>query len=142
MDPHPQPDLTPHHSPLTTHDSPLISQYAALPDRLGRLGRLVRKELYEILRDRRTIVTLVLMPLLLYPLLSVAFLQFVAATKLGRQEGVEYVVGFVYREEMQAFEKLMTDGEKVLADEASRAFESGPAGKSVKEPKSAKSPVP
>jgi ABC-2 type transport system permease protein/sodium transport system permease protein len=43
---------------------------------LGRLGRLVRKELSEILRDRRTIITLLLMPLLLYPLLAMAFPQF------------------------------------------------------------------
>ncbi len=35
-----------------------------------RLGRLCAKELRESLRDRRTIVTLVLMPLLVYPLLS------------------------------------------------------------------------
>jgi ABC-2 type transport system permease protein/sodium transport system permease protein len=46
---------------------------------LGRLGRLVRKELYEILRDRRTIITLVLMPLLLYPLLSIALPQLIVA---------------------------------------------------------------
>ena len=41
-----------------------------------RLWRLTRKELRETLRDRRTIITLVLMPLLVYPLLSVAFRQF------------------------------------------------------------------
>ncbi|MEM7475401.1 MAG: ABC transporter permease subunit/CPBP intramembrane protease [Planctomycetota bacterium] len=35
-----------------------------------RIGRLCLKELRESLRDRRTIVTLVLMPLLVYPLLS------------------------------------------------------------------------
>ena len=44
--------------------------------RLGRLWRLTLKELREILRDRRTILTLILMPLLLYPLLSIAFQQF------------------------------------------------------------------
>jgi hypothetical protein len=43
---------------------------------LGRLWRLTLKELREILRDRRTILTLILMPLLLYPLLSIAFQQF------------------------------------------------------------------
>lgn len=37
---------------------------------LARLVRLCLKELRESLRDRRTIVTLVLMPLLVYPLLS------------------------------------------------------------------------
>jgi ABC-2 type transport system permease protein/sodium transport system permease protein len=44
--------------------------------RLARLARLARKELTEILRDRRTIFTLVLMPLLLYPLLVIAFQTF------------------------------------------------------------------
>ena len=38
----------------------------------GRLWRLCQKELRESLRDRRTIVTLVLMPILVYPLLSMA----------------------------------------------------------------------
>lgn len=40
---------------------------------LSWLTRLAKKELSEILRDRRTIITLVLMPLLVYPLLAVAF---------------------------------------------------------------------
>jgi ABC-2 type transport system permease protein/sodium transport system permease protein len=39
----------------------------------ARLFRLARKELTEILRDRRTIITLVVMPLLLYPLLGIGF---------------------------------------------------------------------
>ena len=41
-----------------------------------RLGRLVLKELRETLRDRRTIVTLILMPLLVYPALSLVFKTF------------------------------------------------------------------
>ena len=45
-------------------------------ERLRRLVRLTLKELREILRDRRTILTLVLMPLFMYPLMSVAFQQF------------------------------------------------------------------
>jgi ABC-2 type transport system permease protein/sodium transport system permease protein len=47
-----------------------------LPAGLARLGRLARKELSETLRDRRTIVTLLLMPLLLYPLLGLVLGQF------------------------------------------------------------------
>jgi sodium transport system permease protein len=43
----------------------------------GHLGRLALKELRETLRDRRTIVTLVLMPILVYPLLSIAFQKLV-----------------------------------------------------------------
>lgn len=39
----------------------------------GRWSRLCLKELREILRDRRTLITLVLMPLLVYPILSMVF---------------------------------------------------------------------
>ena len=53
----------------TTHFGPRQSW-------VTRVVRLTRKELRETLRDRRTIVTLILMPLLLYPLISVVFTQF------------------------------------------------------------------
>ena len=39
----------------------------------SRLKRLTLKELRETLRDRRTIVTLILMPLIVYPILSLIF---------------------------------------------------------------------
>ena len=42
----------------------------------GRLSRLCQKELRETLRDRRTMITLVLMPLLVYPLLSMTLNRF------------------------------------------------------------------
>ena len=48
----------------------------ARPNAFKRLFRLARKELVEILRDRRTIITLVLMPLLLYPLLGITIQKF------------------------------------------------------------------
>ncbi len=48
----------------------------SLAARVARLGRLARKELSESLRDRRTLLTLVLMPLLLYPVLGLALGQF------------------------------------------------------------------
>jgi sodium transport system permease protein len=54
---------------------PRPSRWELLP-RAARVGRLARKELAEILCDRRTILTLLLMPLLLYTLLSFAFRQF------------------------------------------------------------------
>ena len=49
----------------------------------GRLWRLVLKELREILRDRRTIITLVVMPLLIYPLLAVVFQRFLLTSICG-----------------------------------------------------------
>ena len=42
-----------------------------------RIGRLCQKELRETLRDRRTIGTLLLMPLILYPILSLVLNRFV-----------------------------------------------------------------
>lgn len=44
--------------------------------RLSQTWRLATKELKETLRDRRTIVTLIAMPLIVYPILSIAFRTF------------------------------------------------------------------
>ena len=62
-------------------------------DRLRRLMRLTLKELREILRDRRTILTLVLMPLFMYPLMSVAFQQFFVS-QLSTIKTPHYKLGF------------------------------------------------
>lgn len=61
---------------------------------LGRWRRLAAKELREILRDRRTIVTLLVMPLLLYPLLGLACRQFLLARR-----GYDMIVGVMSEEE-------------------------------------------
>ncbi len=45
-----------------------------------RISRLAKKELRETLRDRRTLVTLILMPLLVYPILSLVFRTFLLNT--------------------------------------------------------------
>jgi ABC-2 type transport system permease protein/sodium transport system permease protein len=58
----------------------------------GRLRRLVLKELREVLRDRRTIITLVVMPILIYPLLAVVFHRFLV-TSIATSEDIEYVIG-------------------------------------------------
>ncbi len=49
----------------------------------SRLKRLTQKELRETLRDRRTIVTLILMPLLVYPILSLLFRTVLVSTLEG-----------------------------------------------------------
>lgn len=78
-------------------------------ERLQRLWRLSLKELREILRDRRTIVTLVLMPLLLYPLLTVVFQQFFAA-HVGTSQTRHYLVGFRDVQEAQYFAHVLAQG--------------------------------
>src|SRR5262245_20070530 len=57
----------------------------------GRLRRLVLKELREILRDRRTIITLVVMPLVIYPLLAIAFQRFLL-TSVAVHSDVSYMI--------------------------------------------------
>jgi ABC-2 type transport system permease protein/sodium transport system permease protein len=80
---------------------------------LGRLARLVRKELSESLRDRRTLLTLVLMPLLLYPLLAIAFQQ-VLLSHREDQTGPVYRIGFVSKVEEKALARWWEEGRKSL----------------------------
>jgi ABC-2 type transport system permease protein/sodium transport system permease protein len=85
---------------------------------LFRLGRLVRKELLEIFRDRRTIITLVLMPLLLYPLLSVAFQQFFLASSIDPNRGLTYRIGFARKQEYRTFFHFLAFGEQIVEAQA------------------------
>jgi sodium transport system permease protein len=73
------------------------------------LKRLAKKELSEILRDRRTIITLVLMPLLVYPLLSVAFrtLALSGATVTGQQANEEWFVEFETIEQAENLDQIL-----------------------------------
>ncbi len=93
------------------------------PDRLfptprpsvGRLVRLARKELTEILRDRRTIVTLIVMPLLLYPLLTLGFGQFAQETRT-RTHPPLIRIGFANQAEQKEWHKLFGDqGQELTA---------------------------
>lgn len=81
---------------------------------LSRLVRLVRKELVEILRDRRTILTLVVMPLLLYPLLSVAFQQFFLASSIDPTRGLVYRFGFATEQDAAVFASFLEFGKLLL----------------------------
>src|SRR5947209_5436076 len=84
-------------------------------DLLQRMGRLVRKEVSTILRDRRTIITLVLMPLLLYPLLTIAFRQFLLASSVKEMKEPAYRIGFRSVREAQFFDQRMERGQRALA---------------------------
>lgn len=92
------------------------STAAPPPSPLARVGRLARKELSEILRDRRTIVTLVAMPLLLYPVMSIAFQQFFLASKLNPTRGPEYRLGFPSQAAVDVFIARLRDGDAALRD--------------------------
>jgi ABC-type Na+ efflux pump permease subunit/membrane protease YdiL (CAAX protease family) len=81
---------------------------------LGRLARLIRKELSSILRDRRTIITLVLMPLLVYPLLSIAFRTFLIASATEKTSGSDYRLGCETQQEQAVFTAHYKRGQTLL----------------------------
>jgi sodium transport system permease protein len=80
----------------------------------GRWLRLTRKELREILRDRRTLLTLALMPLLLYPLLGMGFSYMYGGKSRAEGSVPEYHVGFEAREDAELFSRLLERGNDVV----------------------------
>jgi len=89
----------------------------------SRVARLAVKELRETLRDRRTIFTLVLMPLLVYPVLSLAFHQFLLSSF---QHSSELVLKIGFDQQMsqgdyQQFMMLLSQGDKLLEERESAA---------------------
>lgn len=81
----------------------------------ARLARLCMKELRESLRDRRTIVTLVLMPLLVYPLLSLV-LNRVLLTGVSNTPEVTVRYGIGNELKDGGLETIMTVGYGLLQD--------------------------
>jgi ABC-2 type transport system permease protein/sodium transport system permease protein len=79
-----------------------------------RVLRLARKELREILRDRRTIITLIAMPVLLYPLMSVVFKQFNLAAAVTGEGGPAYHIAVVTDAEGIAFLQRLDVGKRAL----------------------------
>lgn len=89
---------------------PLVGRSAMT---FGRWFRLARKELRETLRDRRTIITLLLMPLLVYPLLSLAFRQFLFSAYQAPPRN-EWTVGVPNDEDYRVINQLLSEGDKLL----------------------------
>lgn len=78
----------------------------------GRWSRLCVKELRETLRDRRTLITLILMPLLVYPVLSMVF-QRSLLTSIS-PEAPKVVVGVRSMETAEIVRRSLTDAEAYL----------------------------
>ena len=73
-----------------------------------RWWRMAQKELREILRDRRTIITLLGMPLLIYPLLGVTF-QKLLVTQATEKTTTEYRVAFAGQRDARVFRRLFDE---------------------------------
>jgi sodium transport system permease protein len=81
-----------------------------------RMRRLLLKELRETLRDRRTIVTLVLMPVLVYPLLSLGFQKLMMTSYYGPGAGeVKLLVGLETSPYQTELRDLLKRGDEFLA---------------------------
>src|SRR3990172_6491531 len=109
----------PVNSPNANHGDAPLQRSASRPDWtgrrqiVGRLTRLALKELRETLRDRRTIVTLVVMPLVLYPILALVFQRFLV-TSLPSHGTVEYVVGVDSIRSMRRLSRQLDRGDAIL----------------------------
>jgi ABC-2 type transport system permease protein/sodium transport system permease protein len=95
---------------------------------LARVARLARKELREILRDRRTIVTLIAMPVLLYPLMSVVFLQFSLASQPPTKPDSKYRIGVLTEAEDFALQSRLLLGQQALRRVAGKNADPKEAG--------------
>ncbi len=85
----------------------------------GRIVRLCQKELKETLRDRRTIITLVMMPLLVYPLLSMALNRFLLSSGGPADQG--YSIGVISEGEAAYLTNLLEDPNSQPPDEVVQA---------------------
>lgn len=95
---------------------------------LTRLARLCLKEWRETLRDRRTIVTLVLMPLLVYPLLSILLQRFLLTSLTDARDPV-YLIGLKDEQHLPLLQRYLDAGGDLLRQAAPQAAEvPGPAG--------------
>jgi ABC-type Na+ efflux pump permease subunit/membrane protease YdiL (CAAX protease family) len=78
-----------------------------------RLRRLALKELRETLRDRRTIITLFAMPLLVYPILSLIFRTFLFSTLMSGTSDEPVKFNYMVESELDD-EKLMAIREQLF----------------------------
>ncbi len=82
----------------------------------GRIYRLCLKELRESLRDRRTIITLVLMPLLVYPLLSMILQRLLLTTAASGEEANVVKIGVSEDVLQRPLEEAIARGKHLLAN--------------------------
>jgi sodium transport system permease protein len=80
----------------------------------SRFKRLAVKELRETLRDRRTIVTLLLMPVLVYPILGIGLQQFALSGGGAQRDEVTWRIAAEDAEDMSQFKRMLDLGERFL----------------------------
>jgi ABC-2 type transport system permease protein/sodium transport system permease protein len=87
----------------------------------GRLWRMCVKELRETLRDRRTIFTLILMPLLVYPVLSLA-LQRLILNSVSGNKSETVIVGVSSENDIEVLGAAIQLSRQLTASDSYRPF--------------------
>jgi ABC-2 type transport system permease protein/sodium transport system permease protein len=83
---------------------------------MSRIARLAHKELRETLRDRRTIITLVLMPVLVYTVLGVALRQFLVSSTIQAKQ-LALNIATETDEEYLKLNMLLSQGDALLREQ-------------------------
>lgn len=91
-----------------------------------RWRRMALKELREILRDRRTIITLIGMPILIYPLLGVTF-QKMLVSQVASSAKTTYRIAFASNRDHEILEQLIEQADRLNGRSGSLATHT-PAG--------------
>lgn len=91
---------------------------------LGAFARMTLKELRESLRDRRTIITLLLMPVVLYPILTLGLRQFFVASSL-KSASKELRVGYESERDFQWINASLATSSRLDGSESSRERRTG-----------------
>lgn len=84
----------------------------------GRAVKLCVKELREILRDRRTIITLVLMPILVYPLLAVIFQRLMVTMATSVDGPTVVLVGVESQYDAEQLDDLLRQADAFRPEES------------------------
>ena len=94
----------------------------------GRIGTIYGKELVDILRDRRTLIAMIVVPIVLYPLLMLGSIQAVSY-QVGTVEREEFVIGVINEAQQLALRHLIDiDREELERHKASLDVQSEKAG--------------
>ncbi len=81
-----------------------------------RIRTVYQKELIDILRDRRTLIAMIVVPIVLYPLLMVGSLQAVSIQAASLDEE-KYTIGVVGRDQQNLLEYMLQWDAKLVSQE-------------------------
>jgi ABC-type Na+ efflux pump permease subunit len=84
-----------------------------------RVATIYRKELIDILRDRRTLIAMIVVPIVLYPLLMLGSIQAVTHQAVSMEEE-GFVIGVLSKHDSAFLERLIQLDERALNVEHER----------------------